>query len=99
MLVAIRNTSLQFDSVIGDLCHKQDVYLHFGRVDQLVVQRFITNKAQADWLREHLPGLVPPPDNSGNKPSDHSVATVFEVKYNEPSFRSSYLSWLRHQNV
>lgn len=98
MLVQANNSN-QFDAVIGDLLHKQDVYLNFGRVDSLVVQRFLTNKAQADWLKDNLPQFVPPNNPSGDPPSDHTVATIFEVKYNDPSFRVLYVRWLRAQYV
>lgn len=85
--------------MIGDLEHKRDVYLHFGRVDNLVVSRFLTNRAQSDWLRENYPALVPPDNPNGTPPSEHSVATVFEIKYNDPSFKTIYLRWLNRQNV
>jgi len=91
--------SEQFDSVIGELQNRQDVYLCFGRVDALVVNKFLTNQARANWLRENFPGLVPGKDPSGNLPSDKSIASVFQLNYNTPSFKLVYLDWLKRQHV
>lgn len=91
--------SYQFDSVIGELQNRSDVYIHFGRVDAPLVNKFLTNQARADWLRTNHPALIPQNDPSGNPPSDKTVATIFQVHYNSPSFRQPYLVWLRGQHV
>jgi len=89
----------QFRALLGNLDHKKDVYLHTGQYDQGVNARFLTNKAQADWLTEFHPELVPGPDPSGNLPSEKSIATVFEANYVLPDFRHEYLQWLKYQDV
>lgn len=88
----------QFQAVIGDLDHKKDVYLFFGRADNAVVLKFLTNAAQAQWVRENRADLIPthPP---GIPPSDHRIASVFEENYVLPLFRFQYLFWLKTQDV
>jgi len=90
----------QLTSVVGSLEHKRDVYLSFARVDQPVVNKFLTTAAQSVWLKEHFPSLVPDDDSSGTEPSDFKVAAAFQLNYHVSlRFRQVYLHWLYSQDV
>jgi hypothetical protein len=88
----------KFTAILGDLQHKQDVYLtclNYGPK----TEHYFTNEHQATWLREKYPGLVPEPAQPGQTPSEHSVATVFEYNYyTNLKFKLCYLHWLRKEN-
>lgn len=82
----------QFKAVLGDLRHKEDLYLHFGDFGP-VPEAYFTNKSQAKYLRSFAKHLVPRPDPSGHPPSDHNLGSIFEVHYySDLNFRLAYLS-------
>jgi len=82
----------QFDSFIGDLTHRIDVSIHSGRFDLVYLNNFISNEAQANWLRRYRPDLVPL-SQDGVSPSIHRLGQVFERNYLRSAvFRSLYIS-------
>jgi len=90
----------QLTSIVGGLQHRIDVYVSFSRVDQPVVNKFLTSAAQSIWLKEHFPSLVPDDDPSGTEPSDSNVAAAFQLNYYVSlRFRQVYLHWLYSQDV
>lgn len=88
----------RFESVLGDLEHKKDVIVHFARWDTDFLNDYISNTAQANWLKDNRIDLVPPADPAGNLPSDHQLGTIFEYNYFiSVVFRHHYLLTLpRH---
>jgi hypothetical protein len=79
----------------GDLLHKTDVYCCFNSVSNPEALKLLTNPHQSEWLKQHFPSLVPPPAGDGTPPSDHRVATAFEVNYlTIGPLRRTYLNWL-----
>jgi len=96
-MVRRSDNSVKFKAVLGDLKHKEDVYIKFNTVSDPKILALLSNKSQAEWLRKHEPGLVPPGNPNGQPPSDHNVATVFEFCYlSEPAFRHHVLSSYDH---
>jgi len=90
----------QFASLIGDYQHGLDVHLITGKFGPVITRTYLTNEAQARWLKEHYPGLVPGKDPQGNPPSNHQLGSIFECNYNRDiAFRVTYISWLRRQDV
>lgn len=86
---------LQLKAISGDLLHKQDVYCASHSVSDPGALQLLSNAAQASWLRSHYPELVPSPNPNGTAPSDHTVATRFEIEYTLLSdFRRHCLRWL-----
>lgn len=86
--------SYQFSSILGDLQHKQDVYLSFLDYGK-VPEAYLTNEHQAYFLTSRFPELVPPPASPGQPPSDHTLGTVFEFHYySNLSFRLAYLRFV-----
>jgi len=86
----------QFTAILGDLAHKQDLYLAAGDFGPRI-ERYWTAKEQSAYLRAYHPDLVPPKNPNGTDPSEHSVSTAFEFfYYTTPSLRVRYLRWIRH---
>jgi len=80
---------------LGDLRHKESVYIHFRSTSGPLVLRLLRNDEQADYIRRRYPHLVPSPQPDQPPPSDHSIATVFEYQfYTDPFFVSCYLTFL-----
>jgi len=97
MLLSSSDRNVQFTAILGDLKHKNDVYIElqdFGpRVDG-----YFSNKSQGLFLKRHFPDLVPPPASPGQPPSDHTLGTIFEFHYyTDLEFRLFYLSILRNK--
>jgi hypothetical protein len=86
--------SYKFSAILGDLQHKIDVYLlcsNFGSVPE----SFFSNSSQAHYLRTHCAHLVPPPEQPGQVPSDHTLGTVFEFHYySDLRFRLDYRAFV-----
>jgi hypothetical protein len=81
--------TLKFTAILGDLVHKQDVYLLRQDYLQSTTCLF-ANREQASFLVSHHFNLVPP----GNW-SPHSLGTFFEYfYYTNLTFRFSYLALL-----
>lgn len=81
--------SIQFAAILGDLCHKQDVYLSRQNFAVNTTCLF-SNKEQARFLERHYAHLIPSGDWS-----EHSLGTFFEFYYySNLTFRFSYLSCL-----
>lgn len=77
--------TLQFSAILGDLQHKQDLYIATQRFDTSVSCAF-SNCNQAHFLLTLHPSLIP----EGNW-SNHSLGTFFEYQYyTNLSFRFSY---------
>jgi hypothetical protein len=88
---------VQFTAILGDLKHKNDVYIELQDFGPHV-DLYFSNKSQAAFLRRHYPDLVPPPASPGQPPSDHTLGTIFEFHYyTELEFRLFYLSILRNR--
>lgn len=87
--------SIQFTAILGDLLHKQDVYVtkqNFGPE----IDRFFSNHHQANYLRAFRPDLIPPPASPNQPPNDHTLGTVFEFHYySDLNFRFTYIQRLR----
>lgn len=80
----------QFTAILGDLTHKQDLYLAFGDFGPSV-ECYFSNSHQASWLIQHAPALLPPGHHS-----EHFLGTVFEFQYySNLSLRLDYLAWFR----
>jgi len=85
----------QFTAILGDLSHKTDLYLEFKTFGP-VVEFYFTNRHQANWLRKHHPELVPPPEQPGQEPSEHTLGTAFEFYYySDLAFRLQYLRHIK----
>jgi hypothetical protein len=85
--------------LIGDAKHRIAVYTALGEYGSQVDNKFLSNAAQARWIKAYRPDLVVR-DPSGNYPSDHSLGTIFEIEFNcTRSFKSQYLGWLYGQDV
>jgi len=86
----------KFIAILGDLKHKSDIYLLAGNFGP-DIEAYFTAVFQAQYLKNHKPELVPPPDAAGHPPSDHTVSTVFEYHYyTDPYFASVHLEYIRH---
>lgn len=86
------NRAVVLAAYLGDLAHKRDVVTLFADVTDNVTWRF-ANRAQAKYLRDFRPDLIPPPAQPGQPPSDHTLGTVFELHYfHDPLFVADYLS-------
>jgi len=76
----------QFSAVLGDLVHKQDVYLQKQTFNSTASCHF-ANSVQARYLLDRYPQLIP-----GCPWNTHSLGTWFEhLYYSDISFRLSYL--------
>jgi len=63
------------------------------RVDGSVSQYF-SEEHKAKWVREHLPKSVPPDEPNGTKPSNKTLALVFDCSYKrEPLVQCNYNTW------
>jgi len=81
--------TIQFAAILGDLQHKQDVYISTQSFTPQVTCLF-SNCAQAIFLEKHAPFLIPPGDWN-----THSLGTFFEYYYySNLTFRFSYLALL-----
>jgi len=81
--------SIQFSAILGDLTHKQDVYLFRQDFSHNTTCLF-ANSEQASFVHLFHPDLIPP----GNW-NNHSIGTFFEhFYYSNLTFRFSYLSTL-----
>jgi len=85
----------KFTAVLGDLRHKETIYLRFGSASLTVVRRLLTNSEQAAYLKIRHPDLVPTPGPGEQPPSDHTLGTIFEYNYyTDPAFVKVYLDYL-----
>jgi len=81
--------AIQFSAILGDLLHKQDLYVKFGDFSIETTCHF-ANYQQACYLHQRVSGLVPPGHHSV-----HSLGTYFEhYYYSNISFRIDYLSFV-----
>lgn len=88
----LRNRKYQFTAILGDLKHKNDVYILFGDFGS-VPEAYFPNSAQAAYLRKFRPDLID--EDIPGRLSDHTVATIFEYCYYvDPNFASDYLKHL-----
>lgn len=88
-----QSRSDKFLAVLGDLDHKRQVYLFFGTASAPCVLALLTNAEQANYIRVRRPDLLP--DYIDNPPSDHNIATIFEIHfYSDPVFIREYLLFL-----
>jgi hypothetical protein len=94
-MLRLTDPEVQYTAILGDLQHKQDVYLVFGTFG-LRVERFFSRSHQASYLRQHHPSLVPPGHPNGTPPSEHTVSTAFEYYYYSRAYvRTQYLQYVR----
>lgn len=90
---ALLSVDVQFSAIKGDLRHKTDVYALFNTFGPSI-DRYFSNKSQADYLRAHRPDLIPSPELN-----DHSLGTIFEDNYERDiAFRACYITHL-HDNL
>lgn len=95
MQLTSKDRCVQLTSILGDLKHKEDVYLELQDFGPHI-EAYFSNESQAQFLRRHYPELVPPPASPGQPPSDHTLGTIFEFHYyTELSFRLFYLNILK----
>jgi len=86
-LLDITLHTIQFAAILGDLTHKQDLYIREQNFLPSTTCAF-SNCNQAHFLLTYEPGLVPP----GNW-NNHSIGTFFEYfYYSNLTFRFCYLS-------
>lgn len=84
----------QFSAILGDLQHKTDVYTTLGFFGP-DADRYFSNAAQAAYLREFRPDLLPPGHHN-----DHTLGTIFEhAYYTSVLFRINYISRLQRRLV
>nr|QQG34634.1 HP3 [Agave tequilana deltaflexivirus 1] len=84
-LLGLTLHDLQFPAILGDLLHKQDLYLATGTFAATTTCAF-SNCNQAHFISTHHADLIPP-GHWGN----HSLGTFFEYYYySNLSFRLSY---------
>jgi len=78
--------SIQFAALLGDLQHKQDLYVATQDFSTTTTC-FFANCEQAAWLLSFAPSLIPPGDYN-----NHSLGTFFEFfYYSNLTFRFAYL--------
>jgi len=86
ILLGLTLHQIQFPAILGDLSHKQDVYLSRQNFAAHTTCLF-SNTEQAAYLLACCRSLVPP----GNW-NDHSLGTFFEFfYYSNLTFRFDYL--------
>jgi hypothetical protein len=66
---------------LGDTKHRFDCQLAIGCLNDRELQGYVSAKAQSLFLKTHYPEAVPPHNPNGTPPSDHTIATVFEILY------------------
>lgn len=89
----------QLTAILGDLSHKRVVLIHFGTFGP-AVQYYFTSAHQAEYLREHYPELVPPPQQPGQPTSDKKLGDIFEWHFEvSPTFQHNYGVYLSHQQL
>jgi len=77
---------------LGDTEHRLDCQKRIGELNDQELQRYVTAKAQAEYLRTRFPEAVPPKNPNGTPPNDHTISTVFEILYHtQPQFSAVYL--------
>jgi len=82
-------STIQFAAILGDLSHKQDIYLQLQSFSPNVTCLF-ANCEQASWLLINAPQLIP----SGQY-NNHSLGTFFEYYYySNLTFRFQFLATL-----
>lgn len=72
------NPEYRLTAVLGDLEHKAEVYTSFGSASLDIVLNLITNREQANYIRERYPELIPADLSDAN---DHTIGTIFEYNY------------------
>lgn len=79
-------SSIQFPAILGDLLHKQDLYIGTQSFEVSTTCHF-ANCEQANYLRTYQASLIPP----GVHWNNHSLGTYFEYQYfSNLSFRFDY---------
>jgi hypothetical protein len=88
VLKSLTLATIQFSAILGDLSHKQDLYLltqSFG----ISTSCHFSNTNQAGYLLTRTVSLIP----IGHQWNNHSLGTFFEhFYYSNLSFRLNYLS-------
>lgn len=97
LMISTKDRTVQFTAILGDLKHKEDVYVYFQAFGP-EVERYLSNSSQANFVRKVYPDLVPVPSSLDQPPSDHTLGTIFEYHYySDITFRFRYLKVLRHK--
>jgi len=87
----------QFSAILGDLHHREDVYIALQSFNSREALLLISGKSQAYYLQLHHPELVPETPPDGNKPSVHTLSTIFEFHYyKDVWFKTEYLRTLNN---
>jgi hypothetical protein len=85
-------TRSNYDSWLGDTKHRLACQIHIGELNDQELQRYVSAKAQTEYLRNHHPEAIPPNNSNGTPPSEHTISTVFEYLYHrQPGFAAKYL--------
>jgi hypothetical protein len=78
--------SIKFVAILGDLLHKQDLYIGTQTYEVSTTCHF-ANCEQAGYLINFHPQLIP----SGPRLNNHSLGTIFEYQYyTNLTFRFAY---------
>lgn len=92
-ILALSLNTIQFSAILGDLLHKQDVYLQRQAFSDSTTCLF-ANNLQAQYLL-----CRPHPEIPEGNWSNHSLGTFFEhFYYSNLTFRLQYLTDLPHLN-
>lgn len=84
-LLSLSLKSIQFAAILGDLTHKQDVYL--SRQNFVPATTCLFSNCEQAFYLQRFPSLIPPGDWN-----NHSLGTFFEFYYySNLSFRLEYL--------
>jgi hypothetical protein len=85
-------TRSNYNSWLGDTEHRLACQRHIGELNDQELQKHVSAKAQAEYLRNNHPEAIPPNNPNGTPPSEHTISTVFEYLYHcQPGFSSEYL--------
>jgi len=77
---------------LGDTRHRLDCQLAIGYLNDRELQSYVSAKSQAAFMQAYYPDFVPQPNPNGTLPSDHTVATAFEILYHtKEDFDTFYL--------
>lgn len=85
----------KFVAVLGDLRHKEAVYLFFGSASDNIVLELLERANRAEYLRRRRPDLVPVPPPGQPGYSDYTLTRIFEYwYYTNPQFIREYTQYL-----
>lgn len=90
----VSDREVQLHALCGDNQQKLDTYRFLADFGP-GIDRLFSRKFQSWYLLKYHPELVPPPQQPGQPPSEHTLSTVFEFYYyRSVTFSSEYMRLL-----